>query len=50
VERAKPLLLAPRPLSARDAVHVAVMERRGVSRVMSFDTGFDAIEWIDRLR
>ncbi len=50
VERAKALLLAPVPFSARDAVHVAVMQRRGLSRVMSFDEGFDRIEWIDRLR
>lgn len=50
VEQAKTLLLAPAPLSARDAVHVAVMKRRGLSRVMSFDGGFDQVEWIDRLR
>jgi predicted nucleic acid-binding protein len=50
VEQAKALLLTPAPLSARDAVHVAVMRRRGLSRVMSFDEGFDRIEWIDRLR
>jgi predicted nucleic acid-binding protein len=39
----------PGALSARDAVHVAVMKRRGLSRVMSFDAGYDRIEWIDRL-
>jgi predicted nucleic acid-binding protein len=26
------------------------MRRRGVTRVMSFDRGFDRVEWIDRLR
>jgi predicted nucleic acid-binding protein len=50
VEQAKTLLLAPAPLSARDAVHVAVMQRRGLSRVMSFDQGLDQVEWVDRLR
>ena len=50
VAQAKALLLAPTPISARDAVHVAVMQRRGLSRMMSFDAGFDQIEWIDRLR
>jgi hypothetical protein len=49
VEQARTLLLGPAPLSARDAVHVAVMQRRGVSRVMSFDAGFDRVGWIDRL-
>lgn len=35
--------------SARDALHLAVMQRRGVSRVMSFDRGFDGIPGIVRL-
>lgn len=29
------------PLSARDAVHVAIMCRRGIRTIMSFDRGFD---------
>ena len=37
------------PLSARDALHAAVMKRRGVSRVMSFDTDFDQLEWVERI-
>jgi predicted nucleic acid-binding protein len=49
VERAKALVLGSAPLSARDAVHVAIMKRRGVSRVMSFDAGFDHVGWIERL-
>jgi predicted nucleic acid-binding protein len=36
-------------LSARDAIHVAVMERLGVSRIVSFDRGFDRIEWLERI-
>lgn len=35
--------------SARDALHLAVMQRRGVNRVMSFDRGFDGIPGIVRL-
>jgi predicted nucleic acid-binding protein len=36
-------------LSARDAVHVAVMRRRGVSRVLSYDAGFDQVGWVERM-
>ena len=47
VERARRLLGAT-ALSARDAVHVAIMRRRGVSRILTFDRGFDAIADIQR--
>ena len=36
-------------LSARDAVHVAVMRRRGVDRILSFDRGFDGLDGIVRI-
>ena len=36
-------------LSARDAVHVAVMQRRGIARILTFDTGFDGILGIERV-
>jgi len=49
VERAKDLMQGVTPLSARDALHLAVMKRYGVDRVMSFDAGFDAIGWIERV-
>jgi len=49
VERAKTILFG-KPLSARDAIHVAVMERRGVKRIMSFDAGFDAYPGVSRVR
>ncbi len=49
VERAKDVLLGRVPLSARDALHVAVMKRHSVSRIMSFDIGFDAVKWIERV-
>ena len=49
VQRAKDVLLGRTPLSARDALHVAVMKHRGVERIMSFDAGFDAVTWIERV-
>jgi predicted nucleic acid-binding protein len=49
VVRAKDLLLGTKTLSARDAVHVAVMVRQGISRIMSFDADFDRVPGITRL-
>jgi uncharacterized protein len=49
VERAKGMVLAHVTVSARDALHVAVMERRGVTKIFSFDSGFDAITGITRV-
>ena len=49
VQRANDVLLGRTPLSARDALHVAVMKHRGVERIMSFDAGFDAVSWIERV-
>jgi predicted nucleic acid-binding protein len=49
VERAKSLLLGLKPLSARDAVHVAIMERYEIDRILSFDEGFDSVKWIERI-
>lgn len=49
VERAKTIVLGRQHLSARDAVHVAVMENHGIDRIMSFDAGFDAYPKIQRL-
>jgi hypothetical protein len=36
-------------LSARDALHLAVMGGRGVRRMRSFDTGRDGYPGIERL-
>lgn len=36
-------------LSARDALHVAVMQRHGIVRIMSFDRGFDNVPGIVRV-
>jgi uncharacterized protein len=49
VEFAKRIVLGRYGLSARDAIHVAVMQSYGVTRVMSFDTGFDRYPGIDRV-
>jgi predicted nucleic acid-binding protein len=48
VQAAKEVLLGRFRLSARDAVHVAVMRRRGIDTVISFDRGFDGYPGIHR--
>ncbi len=47
VERARRLVMST-SLSARDAVHVAIMQRHAVRTIMSFDRGFDAVAGIER--
>ena len=43
-------LLAHHPrLSARDAVHVATMEDRGIRRILSTDRDFDALDLVERI-
>jgi predicted nucleic acid-binding protein len=49
-QRAREVVLGYRRLSARDAVHVAVMEQHGIERILSFDSGFDGFPGITRLR
>jgi len=49
VQRAKKIVLEYRQLSARDAVHLAVMEQNGIERILSFDSGLDAFPRITRL-
>ena len=36
-------------MSARDAIHVAVMRRHGIDDILTFDRGFDSIPGIRRL-
>lgn len=48
-EAAGEFLLNSSDLSARDALHVAIMQRYGVSRILTFDRGFDQISGIERL-
>ena len=49
VERARVLLTSKRRLSARDALHVALMERTGINSILTFDSGFDGIPGIRRI-
>jgi hypothetical protein len=49
VTTARDVLSARAHMSARDALHVAVMKRRGVDTIMSFDAGFDAVAWLERV-
>ena len=49
VRAARTLLGSVDGLSARDALHVAVMRKAGASRILSFDGGFDACPGIQRL-
>ena len=47
--RAKEIVLGHQKMSARDAVHLAVMEQHGIDRILSFDSGFDGFPGIARL-
>ena len=49
LERAKRIVFGHGRLSARDALHLAVMEQHGIDRILSFDTGFDGFPGITRL-
>ncbi|HEY7862910.1 MAG TPA: type II toxin-antitoxin system VapC family toxin [Thermoanaerobaculia bacterium] len=49
VESAKSALLESPRLSARDAIHVAVMRRHGIRQILTFDRGFDEVAGIERL-
>jgi len=49
LERTKDILLSYRQLSARDALHLAILERHRISTIMSFDKGFDIYPGITRL-
>ena len=48
-ERAKQIVLGQKRLSARDAIHLAAMEQHGISRILSFDSGFDGFPGVIRL-
>jgi len=47
--RAKDIVLGSERISARDAIHLAVMEREGVDTILSFDRGFDGFPGVERL-
>jgi uncharacterized protein len=48
-ESAKDVLLRYPSLSARDALHAAVMHDHDIARIMTFDRGFDVLPSIERL-
>jgi hypothetical protein len=48
VRRARELVLSTVSSTARDALHVAAMERRGIEIIMTFDRDFDAFPGIRR--
>lgn len=49
VDRAKQIVLGYRRLSARDAVHLAVMQQNGIEEIVSFDSGFDTYPKVKRV-
>ena len=49
LKRARDVVLGSATLSARDAIHVAVMQQHGMEEIFSFDRGFDDIPGIRRL-
>jgi len=49
VEDAKQIVLGYRQLSARDAIHLAVMRQHAIGQILSFDTGFDSFPGINRI-
>ena len=46
--RAKEIVLGSPGRSARDSIHLAVMESHGVETILSFDAGFDGFPGVTR--
>lgn len=49
VSRARDVVLGYPGISARDAIHLAIMEREGIAEIVTFDTGFDSYPGIRRI-
>lgn len=49
IHSARSIIASVPGLSARDALHVAVMRGAGITRILSFDHGFDRCDGIDRI-
>ncbi|MES1257041.1 MAG: type II toxin-antitoxin system VapC family toxin [Acidobacteriota bacterium] len=47
-DRARDLLCATRGISARDALHAAVMLNHGIPLIATFDAGFDGVPGVRR--
>jgi predicted nucleic acid-binding protein len=50
VEQARTIVMGSDKLSARDAVHAAVMQEHRVREILSFDRGFDAHPGLIRIK
>jgi uncharacterized protein len=49
VLRARDVVLGVPGISARDALHVAIMQRHRIVSILSFDRGFDAVPGVKRM-
>ena len=49
VERARDIVIGHPDLTARDAVHLAVMRENGIEHILSFDRHFDGLPGITRV-
>ncbi len=49
VYRARVIVLGTDRLSARDALHLAVIQQHGIKQILSFDAGFDGLPGLERL-
>lgn len=49
VQEAKTIVLGRYGLSARDALHIAVMRAHDIARIVSFDAGYDRVPGVERL-
>lgn len=49
-DRAKTVMMTTEAVSVRDAIHAAVMLNNSVTRIATFDEGFDTIDGIERVR
>ena len=49
LQQANEIVLGSRVLSARDALHLAVMEHNSVENILTFDRGFDGFPGVTRI-
>ena len=49
IQEAKTIVLGRHGVSARDALHVAIMRANQVVRIATFDAGYDRVPGIERL-
>lgn len=50
VDDARAVLQSTPRISSRDALHVAIMRREGLTRIASYDEGFDGLKDIRRIQ